>query len=262
MVAMSHGRGLAHVKSWRTVQVRGPTARRAAAALVAVTILVGGSVVGLRLLDSTRSSPLQDRAVPPVVGLTPDPGADAADVPGLTAPGVHVHAVPRIDGDLDVVERVRFLGSSTGLELAPPSMVGVMPSALPLGVRIDDLHVYADGRPVDAPRDSLTTGGRLLLPTAPLAVELRYRLVGTAIKSTPSTPGRALVILPPIAADDSLSRLPVVVEISGKNVRNLVCPGLAPPDQLCGRQTSTGWRTVSLPPRVTAVLAQLDLPVH
>lgn len=260
MVAMSHGRGIAHVDPWRRAQVRGRRARRVAAALVAVTILFGGSMVGLRLLDSTRSNSVQDGAVPPVVELTPDPDAHIA-LPGLTASGVHVQAVPRNDGNLDVVERVRFLGSSTGLGLALPSMVGVRRSALPLGVRIDDLQVYADGRPVDAPRDSLTTGGRLLLPSAPLAVELRYRLVGAVIESTPSTPGRALLILPPIASDDSLSRLPVVVEVIGTNVRNLVCPGLAPSDQLCGRQTPTGWRTISLPPRVTAVLAQLDLPV-
>jgi hypothetical protein len=260
MVGMSHGRRIAYVKPWRTSQDRGRTPRRVAAGLVAVTILVGGSMVGLRLLESARSHVTHDRAVPPV-RLTPDASTHAAGVPGLTVPGVHVQAVPRVDGDLDVIERVRFLGSSTGLELAPPSTVGVIRSALPLGVRIDDLQVFADGRRVDAPQDSLTTGGRLLLPSAPRAVELRYRLVGASIASTPSTPGRALILLPPIAADDSLRKLPVVVEINSPHVRNLVCPGLAPSDQLCGRQTSTGWRTVSLPPRATGVLAQLDLPV-
>ena len=99
----------------------------------------------------------------------------------------------------------------------------------------------------------------MLLPNAPLAVELRYRLLGAATVSTPSTPGRALVLLPPIAADDRLKKLPVVVEVTGTGVRNLVCPGLPADDQLCGRASSSGWRTVALPPRATAVLAQLDL---
>ena len=51
-----------------------------------------------------------------------------------------------------------------------------------------------------------------------------------------STPGRALVLLPPIAADDSLKKLPVIIEVGGAGVRNLLCPGLASDDQLCGRQ--------------------------
>ncbi len=166
---------------------------------------------------------------------------------------------PRDDGSLDVLEQIRFLGASTGLRIALPEVKGAVAGALPPGPRITDLEVLADGNPLPEQADSLSAGGRVLLPDAPLAVELRYRLVGAATVSTPSAPGRALALLPPIAADDSLSTLPVVVEVDGPGVRNLVCPGLTTDDQLCGREGLSGWRTVSLPPRVTAVLAQLDL---
>jgi hypothetical protein len=170
-----------------------------------------------------------------------------------------VQVSPRADGTLDVIEEVRFLGASTGLQIALPAVAGVVAKARPKGPVIVGLEVFADGRRLEQQADSLVTGGRLLLPSAPLKVELRYRLVGVATRSAPSGPGRALVLLPPIAADDSLSKLPVVVEIAGPRVRNLVCPALPSTDQLCGRKTSTGWRTVPLPSRATAVLAQLDL---
>ena len=180
-------------------------------------------------------------------------------MPGRGAPGIHVQVSPGPDGTLDVIEQVRFLGASTGLQIALPAVIGVVGNVQPKGATIAGLEVFADGHLLPQQAGSLATGGRLLLPNAPLRVELRYRLVGAAVRSTPSHPGRALVLLPPITSDDSLSKLPEVVEISGPRVRNLVCPALPPTDQLCGRRTSTGWRTVPLPSRATAVLAQLDL---
>lgn len=227
------------------------------AVAVAVVVVLGlVATVAVRLLDRDPSRQPAQASHAPTTGT----GAAGDDtVPGRDTPGVLVQVSPRRDGSLAVVEQVRFIGAATGLQVDLPVMKGVVSGARPPDVRIADLEVYSDGHLLPRPTDSVDTGGRVLLPNAPLAVELRYRLVGAATVSRPSTPGRALVLLPPISADDSLSRLPVVVEVKGPGVRNLTCPGLATDDQLCGRRTRTGWRTTTLQPAATAVLAQLDL---
>lgn len=254
--------------SWATrvpAPARGPSTRRGWGVRVGLALLV---VAGLALASAVAVRVLVRDTTPGATALpsrasTPDGPAAATDTgrndPGRTDPGIHVQVAPRADGTLDVVEQIRFLGASTGLEVALPEVKGVVPGALPTGTRITDLEVLSDGHRLPQQAASLSTGGRVLLPNAPLVVELRYRLEGAATVSTPSTPGRALVLLPPIAADDSLKRLPIVVEVSGAGVRNLICPGLDADDQLCGRKTGSGWRTTFLPPHATAVLAQLDL---
>ena len=232
-------------------------ARRAALAVVLVAVLGAVSVVAGKVLDR---APQADRA-----NLSRAPASHSPAVrgdPGRTEPGIHVQVAPRKDGTLDVVEQIRFLGAATGLRVALPETKGVVAGALPPATRITELEVLADGHRLPRQPESLATGGRVLLPNAPLTVELRYRLVGAATASTPSTPGRVLVLLPPIADDERLSRLPVVVEVVGKGVRTVVCPGLAAHDQHCGRKERTGWRTVFLSPRGTAVLAELDRASH
>jgi hypothetical protein len=225
----------------------------ALASAVAVRVLVRDPAPATDALPSRGSAPTGDAGA----RGTGANDAGRAD-PGRTDPGIHVQVTPRPDGTLDVVEQIRFLGSSTGLQVALPEAKGVVAGALPTGTRITALEVLSDGHRLPQ-QAAISTGGRVLLPNAPLSVELRYRLEGAATVSTPSTPGRALVLLPPIAVDDSLKRLPVVVEVSGAGVRNLVCPGLDADDQLCGRKAGSGWRTTFLPLHATAVLAQLDL---
>ena len=225
-------------------------------ALILVVALALAYVVTVRQVDDNASGPRV--ALPPRTGTSATTTTADPD-PGRTGPGVHVQVTPRDDGSLNVLEQIRFPGASTGLQIALPEVKGAVAGALPQGTRITELEVLADGNRLPEQAGSLSTGGRVLLPNAPLVVELRYRLSGATTVSSPSAPGRALALLPPIAADDRLSSLPVVVEVDGPGVRNLVCPGLATYDQLCGRQGPSGWRTVILPPRVTAVLAQVDL---
>jgi hypothetical protein len=258
MDRMGHGRSTAHAAFWQKTRHFRLTAPRAVV-LAWIATLALCAVVGLRLLDSSRSSS-GDGFNPPTRQVTQDATAGGGDTPGLGVPGVHVQVDPQPNGDLEVVERVRFLGAATGLDLSLPAVDGVVRTALPLGMRISGLQASADGARVEQSSDSLSYGGRLLLPSAPLAVELRYRLTGATTRSTPSTPGRAIVLLPPITADERLRGLPVVVEVTGTGVHNLLCPGLPAANQLCGRQSSGGWRTVPLGSRTTAVLAQLDLP--
>jgi hypothetical protein len=51
-----------------------------------------------------------------------------------------------------------------------------------------------------------------------------------------------------------------VVEVVGGNIRNLVCPELDAPDQLCGRQQGSMWSTSAIPLGRSVVVAQIDLP--
>ncbi|MEO5981818.1 MAG: hypothetical protein ABIQ13_05830 [Pedococcus sp.] len=240
------------------------TPGRLAVALLVLLALVASTVVVVQVLGGSPPRGGVKSATAASSVATTSSGRDVGEagtgVPGLTAPGVQVEAVPAASGDVDVVENVVFSGSATDLELTLPRVTGVSATARPKEVRITDLRVTADGAPVDTSTLSLARGGRLPLSNAVRAVELRYRLVGVVMVSRPSTAGRALVLLPPISAGAHLRSLPVVVEVRGTRVRNLVCPGLAARDQLCGRQDGEQWRTVPLESGATAVLAQLDLP--
>ncbi len=180
--------------------------------------------------------------------------------PGLTAPGILVQALPSANGDLEVVERVRFAVPSDSLTLGVPSSQGIAKGTAPLRARLKDLQVSADGNVVDTTGASLSQTTRLTLPSGTRQVQMRYRLTGSVLRSTPSTPGRALVVLPPLSRGPRVDTLQVIVEVQGGTVRNLQCPALRAADQLCGREGPDRWYTVPLTLGRSAVLAQLDLP--
>jgi hypothetical protein len=185
----------------------------------------------------------------------------ATSGPGLTEPGVHVVAQAGADGGLEVLEQVRLPTTATSLAIALPraSASGVA-AATPT---ISGFQAQAGGQVVtDTLASPLPDGGdRLELPAPATEITMRYRLEGGAERSQPAPVGRALVLLPPVtAAEASLSGLPVVVEVVGGSVRNLVCPDLAAAEQLCGRQQGSRWTTPSIPLGRSVVIAQVDLP--
>lgn len=180
--------------------------------------------------------------------------------PGLTTPGVLVQVFPDATGDLEVVERVMFAETSSILTLAPPVTTGMTKAAVPQKVRVVELQVSADGSVVSTGPTGLTRSTRLALPEGTHTVEMRYRVQGAAVRSIPSTPGRALVLLPPISTGSELRDLPAVVEVQRGEVRNMQCPGLPAGEQLCGRASEGRWYAVKRVPADTALLAQLDLP--
>ena len=244
------------------------TFQRIAVALVVASFVIGSVVAALLLLaDDPIRGPIaaQPSSPVPTGGVaTPTGGATGAapgaDVPGLTMPGIHVDVVPSMGGELEVVEQVLFRGNQTRLELALPTLKGLRADARPRGMRIEDLRVAGDGRPVTVDAGSLVRGGSLLLSEAPRTVELRYRLTGAVVATRQSSRGRVLVVLPPVATGDNLRGLPTVVEARGSRIRNLVCPGLLSSEQVCGRQSPGTWTTVQVTRSATAVVAQLDLP--
>ncbi len=186
------------------------------------------------------------------------PGAAAG--PGQTEPGALVRATPAADGSLEVVERVRFAEPVTELSLGPPLTKGVMAKSLPNDVEVADLQVQADDAIVDIGVRSLTKARTIELPAEASTVVMRYRLTGATVRSIPSTPGRALAVLPPITRPATLGSTPFVIELSGAQVTNVLCPGLPTAAQLCGRTWTRGWYLSPQQPGRTAVLAQLTLP--
>jgi hypothetical protein len=185
----------------------------------------------------------------------------ATSGPGLTEAGIHVVAQTGADGGLEVVERVRLPAAVTTLAIALPRASGSgVAAAVPT---ITGFQAEAGGQVVtDMLAAPLPDGGdRLDLPAPSTDITMRYRLEGGAERSQPAPAGRALVLLPPVtAAEASLSGLPVVVEVVGGNIRNLVCPDLAVAEQLCGRQQGSLWTTPSIPLGRSVVVAQVDLP--
>ncbi len=165
------------------------------------------------------------------------------------------------DGGLEVVEQVRLPATATTLAIALPRASGSGVSAVV--PTITGFQAQAGGQVVtDTLAAPLPDGGdRLDLPAPSTDITMRYRLEGGAKRSQPAPVGRALVLLPPVtAAEVSLSGLPVVVEVMGGSIRNLVCPDLAVAEQLCGRQQGSLWTTPSIPLGRSVVIAQIDLP--
>jgi hypothetical protein len=249
--------------------------RRAVAVAVGAPLLfVGAFAASGWIMNATRDEPsTADQTVvpsptapsssapvaPPRSGNTSYvPGAAAG--PGQTEPGALVRATPAADGSLEVVERVRFADPVTELSIGPPLTKGVMAKSVPAGVEIADLQVQADDAIVDIGVRSLASARTLELPAEASTVIMRYRLTGATVRSIPSTPGRALTVLPPITRPATLGSTPFVIEVSGAQVTNVLCPGLPTAAQLCGRTWARGWYLSPQQPGRTAVLAQLTLP--
>lgn len=206
----------------------------------------------------TTSSPTTPLTAPISGASAYAPGLPAG--PGQTEPGVLVRASPSADGSLEVLERVRFADPVTELSLAPPLTKGVAAKSRPTHIEVTDLQVQADDAVVDIGARSLTKARTVELPAGTGTVVMRYRLTGATIRSVPSTPGRALAVLPPITSAATLGSTPFVIEVSGAQVTNVLCPGLPTAAQLCGRTWARGWYLAPQRPGRTAVLAQLTLP--
>lgn len=242
-------------------------ARRSIGLVAAVGLAVCGVAAG------TKSRPASADPVGTLATANPSPSASAlrdmvitapqgvttlTTGPGLTTPGIYVLVQPDAAGNLEVVERLRFAVGVTSLRLAPPKpteakgLEGVKPVIVGLQAAAGDAPAPA---PWTGPVRSAVT---LPLPTAVTKIDLRYRLEAATVRSQPSTLGRGLAALPPIAAV-GLGSVPVVIEVVGSGVRNIVCPQLQAEDQLCGRHTGQVWTTTALTARQSSVIAQLDL---
>jgi hypothetical protein len=246
-----------------------------ALAVLAPTAFILGMVVPLIALThheqesqphpaAVASSRQPTEPASPSAAPTVQPQHDTVSLTGLgqTRPGIHVQAQIDAQGDLEVVEQVRFESPQSVVTLGIPSLRGAAGEVAALHPKVNELQVSADGELASVPQKSrvVTAASQLALPRAAQTLVLRYRVDNASVRSLPGPPGRALLVLPPISALSGGASLPVVVEVSGGTIRNLLCPALDQQHQLCGHQDGATWHTTELESGRTAVIAQVDLP--
>jgi len=134
-------------------------------------------------------------------GAAPVQPPPTAEGPGLTAPGIHLSAVPRGDGSFDITEDVVLRSEVALVRLQlPPSavrLVGMMRQTKPIAT---SLKVTADDEPVPMETTRLAMTRDLPLTVAATRLRLVYRLSGSTVRSLPSETGRASAAISPLTA--------------------------------------------------------------
>ncbi len=187
------------------------------------------------------------------VGSIPETG------PGLTRPGILLIASPASDGTFDVLERIRPLRPVSVLTLRPAPVDRAGRQFASASAAATQVQVSAGDQPVLVP--GAKVGATMELPVAQVGqFELRYRLTGVTVRSTPSTAGRALAAIGPLTGgvDDDL---PVLFIVSGGTVLGLNCPLLPLSQQSCGTRVQDPPSVEhELPGRLALTSVQYDLP--
>lgn len=208
--------------------------------------------------DPTSTANPTESPAPSTGSPSSGPSPERTTGPGLSAPGTYLIARPDSSGILEVVERFRFNTTLSRFTLS----LGAVPDLLGLGglkPRVTDLQVQAGTQPVIAPTTLTSTDVvEVVLPTPSQEVLLRYRL-SAVVRSNPSPIGRALAVIAPIASDPAGGG-PVLFDVAGTSVRNVVCPQLVRAIQTCGTRRGTGWSAGPMPRSQAVVVAQIDLP--
>jgi hypothetical protein len=138
------------------------------------------------------------------------------------------------------------------IDLAGQQFASASAAATEVQVAAGDRSVVATGATVDAGLDlPVTSGDRF---------ELRYRLTGATVRSTPAPAGRALAAIGPLTggvADD----FPVLIIVSGDTVLGLSCPLLPLSQQSCGSRNAPAQSIErELPWRLALTSVQFDVP--
>jgi hypothetical protein len=191
---------------------------------------------------------------------TPEkPDQPPPDGPGTTEPGVYLSATAAADGTFDVAEILLLPTPISRLTLQPPQAARLGPLFRRSVPAASQVQVGADGQPVVVPSTLVATSTTIDLGLPSRRIELRYRLRGVTVRSTPSKPGRALAGLAPLTAGYS-TKLPVAISVSGYSVRNLQCPSLRLNLQACSTGSPPRLRVArSLPRKDAMIIIQLDL---
>ncbi len=261
---------------------RGRRLPRALGTLAAVALVAVGAgyyqradtAAAVRAGSGSASSPGASPETSPEANPESSPGPDPAPAtdppsepaprlppagPGLTRPGITLQVAPAPGGALDVAETVRLPSPTDVLVLRAPRVNRAAGDFAEVVATANQVQLTVDGQPVVIPTEIGGTPVTVQLESATDSYALRYLLVGTTVRSVPSTAGRAL------AAISSLSRPsdagPVMIYATGPTIRNLSCPLLAPAEVACGRGAAPELRLrEALPGGAAVALLQLDLP--
>lgn len=238
-------------------QVRRATGAVAIAVLLAGAAWVPGVLPEPSPVPTSSTSSASSGSTATVTAPTAPEIALPESGPGIDEPGTLLVVTTRADGDLQVTELVRWDTPQHEVTLAPPDLGGAgspLADAEPVATTV---QVDAGGSPVLVPEGTVAEETEIALrPTDELT--LGYRLEGATARTVPSTTGRALGALRPLARHQAAA--PVVVLVTGDHVRNITCPARPPEDRSCGEGTPV--RSAGPLPTSQALFAlQLDLPV-
>jgi len=200
-----------------------------------VAIVVGVVLVASFLYDATPSD---------------DPGAPTS--PTGSSVTMSTVAIGE-DGDVHVVVNLHFSAPVDQLTLQVPEDAWAGGEFEPV---VDGIALDIGGEQVSL-EGSLTAGQRssVALPSDAVEVRMEYDATGTFVASTPSSPGRGLVLLTPLTVEEreTLSQ----VEVLDDRVLNLGCVGTG---ELSACATRDGDTWVATPVAdAEQVIAQVDL---
>jgi hypothetical protein len=185
---------------------------------------------------------------------------------GITTPGTDVTVAfesDRAADTIDVYEQVIFPRPGLdALPLSQPTLASLLGDVANLKPQVSDIQVELDGQVARAvPAGDGTwvavppQGGRFT------KARLRYSMTEAVARSTPSLPGRALVVVTPLTGSETLrDGLPLSVRFSSPVIQGVSCPTAPLADSLCATHNGDTW-TARLPSSATGaiVLAQVNL---
>ena len=185
---------------------------------------------------------------------------DAPTPAPLSGPGIRMTAKARPDGTFDVVESVVLREPQSWLVLSPPVPAGVADAVDP---KAENVRLTSEGEVVSADTD-VVDGSRDVYLSAPVTrVELRYRLTGVTIRSTPSNTRRALSLIAPLSAPTD-ENLRVTMSVTNALVRVVLCPDLPQNRRYCSPDSDPPGNVTGVVGPVAAgdsqAQYQLDLP--
>ncbi|HEX3206931.1 MAG TPA: hypothetical protein VHQ68_11900, partial [Propionibacteriaceae bacterium] len=139
--------------------------------------------------DSTTPTP-SDSPSPETAATSTRPttptNAKLPNGPGRTQPGILLVASPLPDGSFDVAELVLLSTPTSTVRLGPPRLAQAGSSFSRAKPIASHVQVSAGDQPVRVPDSRVTKRVDLALTTPARSIELRYRLSGITVRSTPS----------------------------------------------------------------------------
>jgi hypothetical protein len=215
--------------------------------------------------DSTTPTP-SDSPSPETAATSTRPttptNAKLPNGPGRTQPGILLVASPLPDGSFDVAELVLLSTPTSTVRLGPPRLAQAGSSFSRAKPIASHVQVSAGDQPVRVPDSRVTKRVDLALTTPARSIELRYRLSGITVRSTPSQAGRALTAIGPLV-EGVPKTLPVAMLVRGSTVHNIACPMIRSlREQACSTGRSPNLRVKgNLPVSDAVIVVQFDLPM-
>ncbi len=230
-------------------------------AAVAMLALATTSLTAWTLLRDPDTTVGNDTANPAVTSPTSGPTGDPTQTgEPPSGPGFTTNSRISADGAVETSSTVVFEQPVSSMTITVPG-ANTAWLAGDFHPTVAHLLLTAGGAPLAGVTDRLSAGGSAVvqLPAGTTAVDMTYRATGVVIRTTPSIPTRALVLVNPLGVS-ARSSLSASVHVVGARILNLGCSGPNIAAAACGAPTADGWQVKnSAGAGEVAVVAQVDL---